>query len=45
MLRYRKKILIVCQKGINEFQTLCARFKVVEMIKLCNVVPCCVNEM
>jgi hypothetical protein len=38
-LCYRKKILIVCQKGINEFQTLCGGFKPVEIIKLCNVVP------
>jgi len=32
MLCYRKKVLIVCQKGINEFQTLCVGFKVVEII-------------
>jgi len=40
MLCYRKKILIVSQKGINEFQTLCGGFKEVEIIKLCNVVAC-----
>jgi hypothetical protein len=33
-------ILIICQKGINELQTLCGRFKVVEIIKRCNVVRC-----
>jgi len=37
---YRKKILIVCQKEINELQMLCIRFKAVEIIKLCYVVPC-----
>jgi len=40
MLCYREKILIVCQKGITEFQTLCGRFKELEIIKLCYVVPC-----
>jgi hypothetical protein len=35
MLCYRKTVLIVCQKGINEFQTLCIGFKAVEIIKLC----------
>jgi len=40
MLCDRKKILIVCQKGINEFQTLCGGFKPVEIIKLCYDVPC-----
>jgi hypothetical protein len=40
MLCYRKKKLIVWQKGINEFQTLCGGFKAVEIIKLCNGVPC-----
>jgi hypothetical protein len=40
MLCYRKKILIVWQKGINELQTLCGGFKAVEIINLCNVVPC-----
>jgi len=44
MLCYRKEILIVCQKGINEFQTLCIGFKVVEIIKLCYVVPCRLNK-
>jgi hypothetical protein len=39
MLSDRKKILIVCQKGINEFQMLCGGFKLVEIIKLCYVVP------
>jgi hypothetical protein len=39
-LCYRDKILIVCQKGISEFQMLCGRFEVVEIIKLCYVVPC-----
>jgi hypothetical protein len=34
-----EKILIVCQKGINEFQMLCGGFKAVEIIKLCYVVP------
>jgi hypothetical protein len=38
MLCQRKKLLIVCQKGINEFQTLCSRFKAVEIIMLCSVV-------
>jgi hypothetical protein len=40
MLGYRTKIRIVCQKGINEFQTLCGGFKAVEIMKLCYVVPC-----
>jgi hypothetical protein len=39
MLCERKKILIVCQKGINESQTLCGGFKAVEITKLCNVAP------
>jgi hypothetical protein len=34
-----KMILIVCQKGINEFQMLCGGFNPVEIIKLCYVVP------
>jgi len=38
MLCYRKKILIVCQKGIIEFQMLCGRLKAVEIKKLCCVV-------
>jgi len=40
-----EKILIVCQKGINEFQMLRRWFKAVEIIKLCNVVPYWLNEM
>jgi hypothetical protein len=40
MLCQWKKILIVCQKGINEFQTLCVGFKAVETIKLCYMVLC-----
>ena len=39
-LCYKKKILIVCHRGINEFQTLCGGFNVVEIITLCYVVPC-----
>jgi len=35
MLCYRKKILIVCQKGINKFQMLSIGFKAVEIIMLC----------
>jgi hypothetical protein len=38
MLCYRKKILIVCQKGSNEFQMLCGGFNAVEMVMVCNVV-------
>jgi len=38
-------ILIVCQKRINEFQTLCGGFKVVKIIKLCYVVPWWLNKM
>jgi len=34
-----KKILIVCQKRMNEFQTLCIGFKVVGIKKVCYVVP------
>jgi hypothetical protein len=40
MLCHRKKVLIVCHKGINEFQMLCDGFKVVEIRKLCYMVPC-----
>jgi hypothetical protein len=40
MLCYRKKMLIVCQKGINEFQMLCGGLKAVEIIILGYVVPC-----
>jgi len=36
----QEKILMVCQKGINEFQTLCGRFKAAAIIKRCNGVPC-----
>jgi len=43
MLCHRKKILMVCQKGINGFQTLCVGFKAVETIKLCYNFPCSVN--
>jgi len=39
MLCYRKKLLLVWQKGIDEFQTLCVGFKAVEIIKLCFVFP------
>jgi hypothetical protein len=39
MLCYRKKILIVCEKGISEFQMLCGGFKAVEIINLCNIAP------
>jgi len=39
MLCCRKKILVFCQKGINEFQMLCGGFKAVEIIKLCYIVP------
>jgi len=28
----QEKILIVCQEGINELQTLCVEFEVVEII-------------
>jgi hypothetical protein len=40
MLCDMKNILIVCEKGINEFQTLCDGFNPVEIIKLFYVVPC-----
>jgi hypothetical protein len=39
MLCYRKKILIVCQKGINESQTLFGGFKAVQIMRLCYIVP------
>jgi hypothetical protein len=39
MLCYRKMILIVCQKGINEFQTLGGGFKALEIIKLSMLSP------
>jgi len=45
MLCYRTMILIVWQKGINEFQMLCGGLKAVEIIKLCYVVPCWLNKM
>jgi len=38
-LCHRKKILIVCQEGINEFQTLCVGLNAVETIKLCQMIP------
>jgi hypothetical protein len=38
-------ILIVCQKGINEFQMLCGGFKVVEIIKLGYVVSSGLNKI
>jgi hypothetical protein len=38
-LCHRKKVAIVCQKGIKEFQMLCIGFNAVEIIKLCNTVP------
>jgi hypothetical protein len=44
-LNDRKKILIVCQKGINEFEMLCSEFKLVELIKLCYVVTSGLNKM
>jgi len=44
-LCYRKKLLIVCHKRINEFPTLCSWFKAVEIIKLCYIVPCRLNKM
>jgi len=45
MLWYRKEILNVSQKGINEFPMLCVGFKVVEIIKLYYVVPYWLNTM
>jgi len=45
MLCHRKKILIVCQKGINQFQTLYIGFKAAETIKLCDIVPCWFDNM
>jgi hypothetical protein len=39
-LCYRKMILIVCQKGINEMHTLWVTLKVVEIINLGKVVKC-----
>ena len=42
---HRKKVLIVCQKGMNEFQTLSIGFKGVEIINLHYMVFCCVNEL
>jgi len=44
-LCFRKMLLIVRYVGINEFQTLCVRFNVVEIIKLRYGVPCWVNNM
>jgi hypothetical protein len=40
MLCDRNKTLIVCLKGLNEFEMLCGKVKVVEIINLCNVVAC-----
>jgi hypothetical protein len=40
MLCYREQILIIYQKGINEFQMLCIGFKAVEIIMLYYDVPC-----
>jgi len=45
MLCYRKMILLVCHREINEFQTLCVRFKAVEIIKLCYDDRYCMNKM
>jgi len=42
---HRKKVYIVCQKGINELQTLYVGFKAVEIIKLYYMVPCRLNKM
>jgi hypothetical protein len=39
MLCYRKKRLIVSEKGITEFQSLCVVFKAVENVKLTYIVP------
>jgi hypothetical protein len=35
-----ERILIVCQKGINEFEMVSGGIKVVEIMELRNVVPC-----
>jgi len=35
MLCHRNNVLIVCQRRIEQFQTLCGGFKAVEIIKLC----------
>jgi len=45
MLCYSKKILIVGQKGINEFQILCVGFTAVEIVILSYVVPCGLKKM
>jgi hypothetical protein len=45
MLCHRKKILFVYQMGINEFQMLCSGFNKVEIMILCPVVNCSLNEM
>jgi len=42
---YRKQRQIVCEKGITEFQTLCVGFKVVENIKLSDIVRCWLNKL
>jgi len=44
-LCYRKKILIGCQKGINEIQKLCGGFQAVVIIMICYVVPCWLNDL
>ena len=41
----QEMILSVCRNRISEFQTLCVGFKVVEIIKLCCIVPCWLNKM
>jgi hypothetical protein len=38
-LCYRKKIQMVLWKGINEFQMLCGRFKLVEIIPALHCCP------
>jgi hypothetical protein len=45
MLCYWNKILIFCEKGINEFQMLCIGFKAVEIITLCCVALCGLNKI
>jgi hypothetical protein len=38
-------MVIVCHKGINEFQKLCGGFKAVEIIKLCYIVVNRLNKI
>jgi hypothetical protein len=45
MLCLRKMVLIVCQDEINEFQTLCVGFKMMEIIKLSYMFPCGLSKM